>query len=233
MDRCLVPRPDGSSTVERRGTDAIDCSELIRAMLCRRTSPVTRVVAAQQTLVSLEYTAYFVHSRASRVLLVSCSFLSSCGRSSCGPQPKRTASRHVTPISHFTIECVSRRRGGRRCRSGSSCSQMKGNSCRSHRKTSSSSSSAPRCRSRRAQAGASLVRLRLCHVGSHFCKIKISSSSALTELVVLRSRSNKFKGKGRVYCTTQRIIFVAEKGSMQHGLFFEAFVRRCRLVLVW
>lgn len=39
-------------------------------------------------------------------------------------------------------------------------------------------------------------------------------------------RSNKFTGKGRVYCTTQRIIFVAEKGSTQHGLFFEAFVRR-------
>ncbi|DBA04903.1 TPA: hypothetical protein N0F65_006905 [Lagenidium giganteum] len=32
-----------------------------------------------------------------------------------------------------------------------------------------------------------------------------------------------YKGKGRVYCTTQRIIFVAEKGSMQNGLFFEAF----------
>ncbi|GAB9471570.1 hypothetical protein Gpo141_00008776 [Globisporangium polare] len=37
------------------------------------------------------------------------------------------------------------------------------------------------------------------------------------------AQGNKFKGKGRVYCTTQRIIFVAEKGSMQHGLFFEAF----------
>jgi hypothetical protein len=33
-----------------------------------------------------------------------------------------------------------------------------------------------------------------------------------------------FKGKGRIYCTTQRIIFVAEKGAMQHGIFFESFV---------
>lgn len=32
-----------------------------------------------------------------------------------------------------------------------------------------------------------------------------------------------FKGKGRIYCTTQRIIFVAEKSSSQHGVFFEAF----------
>ncbi|KAF1322450.1 hypothetical protein FI667_g11175, partial [Globisporangium splendens] len=38
-----------------------------------------------------------------------------------------------------------------------------------------------------------------------------------------KSSDHTFKGKGRVYCTTQRIIFVAEKGSMQHGLFFEAF----------
>ncbi|ETI44586.1 hypothetical protein F441_10644 [Phytophthora nicotianae CJ01A1] len=32
-----------------------------------------------------------------------------------------------------------------------------------------------------------------------------------------------FKSKGRIYCTTQRIIFVAEKGVTQHGCFFEAF----------
>ncbi|KAF4322220.1 hypothetical protein BBO99_00002834 [Phytophthora kernoviae] len=32
-----------------------------------------------------------------------------------------------------------------------------------------------------------------------------------------------FKGKGRIYCTTQRIIFVAEKGATQNGFFFEAF----------
>uniref|UniRef100_K3X0E3 GRAM domain-containing protein n=1 Tax=Globisporangium ultimum (strain ATCC 200006 / CBS 805.95 / DAOM BR144) TaxID=431595 RepID=K3X0E3_GLOUD len=38
-----------------------------------------------------------------------------------------------------------------------------------------------------------------------------------------KSPDHTFKGKGRVYCTTQRIIFVAERGSMQHGLFFEAF----------
>jgi hypothetical protein len=34
-----------------------------------------------------------------------------------------------------------------------------------------------------------------------------------------------FKSKGRIYCTTQRIIFVAEKGVTQHGCYFEAFVR--------
>lgn len=33
-----------------------------------------------------------------------------------------------------------------------------------------------------------------------------------------------FKGKGRIYCTTQRIIFVAEKGITQNGCYFEAFV---------
>ncbi|POM80220.1 Hypothetical protein PHPALM_1974 [Phytophthora palmivora] len=32
-----------------------------------------------------------------------------------------------------------------------------------------------------------------------------------------------FKGKGRIYCTTQRIIFVAEKGITQNGCYFEAF----------
>ncbi|GLE05578.1 hypothetical protein PINS_up014610 [Pythium insidiosum] len=39
----------------------------------------------------------------------------------------------------------------------------------------------------------------------------------------VKTLDHTFKGKGRVYCTTQRIIFVAEKGSLQHGLFFEAF----------
>ncbi|CEG35111.1 WW domain binding protein WBP-2, contains GRAM domain [Plasmopara halstedii] len=32
-----------------------------------------------------------------------------------------------------------------------------------------------------------------------------------------------FNGKGRIYCTTQRIIFVADKSSMKNGCSFDAF----------
>ncbi|TMW64991.1 hypothetical protein Poli38472_009158 [Pythium oligandrum] len=39
----------------------------------------------------------------------------------------------------------------------------------------------------------------------------------------VKTMDHAYKGKGRIYCTTQRVIFVAEKGSMQHGIFFEAF----------
>ncbi|CAK4748076.1 unnamed protein product [Aphanomyces euteiches] len=34
---------------------------------------------------------------------------------------------------------------------------------------------------------------------------------------------NKFKGNGRIYITTQRLVFCADKGSHQHDIFFEAF----------
>ncbi|RHY86826.1 hypothetical protein DYB37_005848 [Aphanomyces astaci] len=41
-------------------------------------------------------------------------------------------------------------------------------------------------------------------------------------LLVHRS---KFKANGRIYITTQRLVFCADKGTAQHDTLFEAFVR--------
>lgn len=41
---------------------------------------------------------------------------------------------------------------------------------------------------------------------------------------VKTSTRETFKSKGRIYCTTQRIIFVADRPSTQHGREFGAFV---------
>ncbi|RHY96341.1 hypothetical protein DYB31_015641 [Aphanomyces astaci] len=41
-------------------------------------------------------------------------------------------------------------------------------------------------------------------------------------LLVHRS---KFKANGRIYITTQRLVFCADKGTTQHDTVFEAFVR--------